>query len=294
MSRLQLSGTGVALVTPFTASGSIDYPALGRVIDHVIAGGVDFVVSLGTTGEAVTLTPTERNEVLDFTVRHVDERVPIIAGFGGSNTYALCERVASYHFNGIAGILSSSPSYNKPTQEGIYRHYMRLAEVAPRPIVIYNVPSRTASNVTAETTLRLAEASDRFCAVKEAAPDLHQIAQIAKHKPEGFQLLSGDDTLTLHLLASGGDGVISVIANALPEPFTAMVRAALANDFASATRYHLDLLDIHQWLYIDGNPAGIKHALYELGVCEAHVRLPLAPLRDKYHRELRESIKAWL
>ena len=285
------SGTGVALITPFCADKSIDYPALGRIIDFVIEGGVDYIVCLGTTGEAITLSTRECREILDFTIRHVDERVPIVAGFfGGNYTEKLATTISEYNFDGVAGIMSSSPAYSKPPQEGIYQHFMRVAEVAPRPLIIYNVPGRTSSNVLPETILRLAEASDRFAAVKEASGILSQATEILRHRPAHFGVLSGDDPLATAMIAVGGHGAISVIANVLPGQFSRMINAALANDINEARRLNFDLLDVHPLLYCEGNPVGIKAAASLLGLCENHLRVPLVPLSPNRLEELRKVL----
>ena len=224
----RLRGTGVALVTPFKNNGDIDWEDLERIIEHVLTGGVEFLVSLGTTGESVTISEEEQRQILDFTIKVNRGRAPLVAGvFGSNNTRALVEKVKNFNFEGIDALLSSNPSYSKPGQEGIFQHYMALAEESPRPIIIYNVPSRTASNMTAETTLRLANASDKFLGIKEASDDIYQVIKILKGRPKNFLMLSGDDFMTLPLIAVGGDGVISVIANATPRPFSDMVRAAL-------------------------------------------------------------------
>jgi 4-hydroxy-tetrahydrodipicolinate synthase len=287
----RFGGTGVALITPFRADKSVDYVALGRVIDHVIAGGVDYVVCLGTTGEAITLSSQECREVLDFTLRHVDERVPVVAGFfGGNYTAHLVQKIRGYNFDGVAGIMSSSPAYSKPPQEGIYQHYLRIAEAAPRPLILYNVPGRTCSNVLPETVLRLAEESDRFAAVKEASGILGQATEILRHRPEHLSVLCGDDPLTTALIAVGGHGGISVIANALPGHYSRMVRAALDNDVATARRLNWDLLDVHPLLYEEGNPVGIKAACSILGLCDNHLRVPLVPLSDPVFERLRRVL----
>lgn len=273
-------GTGVALVTPFK-NGRIDWEDLEKVIEHVIAGGVEFLVSLGTTGESVTLSDTEHREILDFTIKVNRGRLPLVAGvFGGNNTAALVEKMRSFNFDGIDALLSSNPAYSKPGQEGIFQHYMALAEVSPLPIIIYNVPSRTASNMTAETTLRLANASDKFLGVKEASDDIYQIMKIIKGKPKDFLVLSGDDFITLPLIAAGGDGVISVIANTTPRPFTDMVRAALRHDLPTAQRLNLKLLELYKLLFLEGNPVGVKAAMELQGLCSREVRLPLVPMSE--------------
>lgn len=274
-------GTGVALVTPFK-NGQIDWEDLEKVIEHVIAGGVEFLVSLGTTGESTTISEDEHRQILDFTIKVNRGRLPLVAGiFGGNNTAVLVEKIQSFNFEGIDALLSSNPAYNKPGQEGIFQHYMALAEVSPRPIIIYNVPSRTASNMTAETTLRLANASDKFLGVKEASDDIYQVMKIIKGKPKDFLVLSGDDFITLPLIASGGDGVISVIANTTPRPFTDMVRAALRQDMPTAQRLNLKLLELYKLLFIEGNPVGVKAAMELQGLCSREVRLPLVPMSEQ-------------
>lgn len=277
MKQQKFRGTGVALVTPFR-QGSVDYAALERIIEHVIEGGVDFIVSLGTTGEAITLSAAECREVFDFTIRQVNDRLPIVAGLFGSNyTHKLVDGVKGYDFDGFDAIMSSSPAYNKPPQEGIFQHYLALEKVSPLPIIIYNVPGRTGSNVEPETVLRLAEASDKFIAVKEASGDMVQGMQILKNRPDDFLVLSGDDPTALPLAACGGDGVISVVSNLYPEHWSTMMRAALAGDMKTAARINLQLLDIHPWLYADCNPSGVKAGLEILGLCSKEVRIPLTP-----------------
>lgn len=274
-------GTGVALVTPFK-NGGIDWDDLERIIEHVIAGGVEFLVSLGTTGESATISEDEQRQILDFTIKTNRGRLPLVAGvFGSNNTAALVEKVNHFNFDGIDALLSSNPAYNKPGQEGIFQHYMALAEASPKPIIIYNVPSRTASNMTAETTLRLANASDKFLGVKEASNDIYQVMKIIKGRPKHFLVLSGDDFITLPLIASGGDGVISVIANTTPRPFTDMVRAALRHDMATAQQLNLKLLELYKLLFIEGNPMGVKAALELQGLCSREVKLPLAPMTEQ-------------
>lgn len=291
MRQPPFSGAGVALVTPFSESKAIDYPALEKLIEYVIGGGVDFIVSLGTTGEAITLSSRECREVLDFTIKVVNGRLPIVAGLFGSNyTEKLVNSLHTYNFDGIDAIMSSSPAYSKPSQEGIYQHYMAVAEASPVPIIIYNVPGRTSSNVTAATTLRLAHASDKFIAVKEASGDLMQAMKILKDKPARFQLWSGDDVLTLPLIACGATGVISVIANAFPEQFSGMVHAAMDGNLEKARRLNDLLLDIHPWLYVDGNPSGIKAAMEILGLCRQSLRIPLTPVAEATYERLKKEV----
>lgn len=277
----RLSGTGVALVTPFR-NGVVDWESLEKIIEHVIAGGVEFLVSLGTTGESVTTSEAEHRQILDFTIKTNRGRLPVVAGiFGGNNTAELVQKIRSYNFDGIDALLASNPAYNKPSQEGIFQHYMALAEASPRPIIIYNVPSRTASNMSAETTLRLAHASGNFIGIKEASDDIYQVCEIIKGKPDNFLVLSGDDFITLPLIACGGNGVISVIANTVPRPFTDMVRAALRQDMPTAQQLNLKLLELYKLLFIEGNPVGVKAALELQGLCSREVRLPLVPMTEQ-------------
>ncbi len=286
-----LSGTGVALVTPFRKK-AIDYDALSRLIEYTLAGGVDFLVSLGTTGEAITQSPEECRSVLSFTVKEVKGRVPVVAGLFGSNyTEKLVNALRTYDFEGIAAIMSSSPAYSKPTQEGIYQHYRAVAEASPVPVILYNVPGRTSSNIAAATTLRLAHSSEQFIAVKEASGDLSQAIAILKDKPAHFQVWSGEDPLTLPMIACGATGVISVIANAFPRQFSGMVRHALAGQLLEARKLNDQLHDIHPFLYADGNPAGIKGALEMLGLCSKETRIPLTPLSDQTYLGLHRALE---
>ncbi|MBL7822621.1 MAG: 4-hydroxy-tetrahydrodipicolinate synthase [Saprospiraceae bacterium] len=287
-----LRGTGVALITPFNQEKEIDYPALQKLIEHCIAGGVNSLISMGTTGESVTLTKEEKAQLLAFTIKQAAGRAQIIVGIGGNNTQEVAEEIESLDTTGISAILSSSPAYNKPSQEGIYQHYMALEKVAKLPIIIYNVPGRTASNLTAETTLRLAHASSKFAGVKEASGDLAQATKIIKDRPEHFLVLSGDDPLALALVGIGGDGVISVIANAYPKEFSQMIRMSLNGDFNAAQKINNTLFDLHKWLYIDGNPSGIKAACHLLGICENEFRLPLVPMAAANYQKLREAMEA--
>ncbi|MCB0566231.1 MAG: 4-hydroxy-tetrahydrodipicolinate synthase [Phaeodactylibacter sp.] len=292
MRQPPFSGAGVALVTPFKENKAIDYSALEKLIEFVIEGGIDFIVSLGTTGEAITLSSQECRQVLDFTIKVVNGRLPIVAGLFGSNyTEKLVNSLKSYDFDGIDAVMSSSPAYSKPSQEGIYQHYMAAAEASPVPIIIYNVPGRTSSNVSAATTLRLAHASDKFIAVKEASGDLVQAMKILKDKPGHLQVWSGDDPLTLPLISCGATGVISVIANAYPRLFSDMVRVARAGDFGKARQLNDELLDIHPWLYVDGNPPGIKAAMEILGLCRQDLRIPLTPVTEATYQRLKKEIE---
>ena len=270
----QFRGTGVALVTPFR-NGSIDFPALKKIIEYNINGGVDYLVSLGSTGEAITLSTEECRAVVDFTLEVNNGRLPVMVGqFGHNNTQQLIGRIKQFDFTGIAAVLSSSPAYNKPSQEGIFQHYTAVAEYCPVPIIIYNVPGRTSSNVLPETIIRLANANPKFIGVKEASGDIVQASHIIKHKPDHFLVISGDDPSALGFIACGGDGLISVIANTLPQQISDMIRHALNNDSTTAIQQHLQLLDMHHWLYLEGNPVGVKAGYGITG--PLHPRSPLA------------------
>jgi 4-hydroxy-tetrahydrodipicolinate synthase len=283
-------GTGVAIITPFK-DNEVDYPALANIIDHVINGGVNYIVALGSTGETATLNEAEARDILDFCIKHINNRVPLVAGnFGGNDTKELVKKIKDYNFDGVAAILSSSPAYIKPSQEGIYRHYMALAEVSPVPIIIYNVPGRTRSNIEWETTVRLAEASKNFVGIKEASGDLIQTTRIIKNKPDHFIVTSGDDEVALAMTAVGGDGVISVMANALPKAFSQMINFALDQDYYAARSLNFKTYDLHKWLYVEGNPVGIKSAMEVLGFCTNEVRLPLSPLSAPNYAKLKEEL----
>ncbi len=286
----RFKGTGVALVTPFK-NGAIDFPALQRIIEHTISGGVDYLVTLGSTGESATLSENESRQIIEFTAKVNNSRLPLVAGmFGHNNTSALIHHIKNFDFTGVDAILSSSPAYNKPTQEGIFQHYAAVADHCPLPIILYNVPGRTSSNILPQTVVRLARSNPKFIAVKEASGDIVQTSHIIKNAPDKFLVLSGDDPTTLACIACGGHGVISVIANALPHPFSSMVNHALNNDFTSASRLHLQLLDLHHWLYLEGNPAGVKAALEIQGFCSREVRLPLTPLSEKNMEGLKNEM----
>jgi 4-hydroxy-tetrahydrodipicolinate synthase len=286
MRHEKFEGTGVALVTPFR-NNEIDFPALEKLIEHVIKGQVEFLVPLGSTGESATLNEEEQRTVLDFVIEKNKGRKAILAGnFGGKNTQELCKKIKSYNFDGIDGILSSSPEYSKPNQEGIYRHYMALADASPVPIMIYNVPGRTKSNIEWSTTIRLAEASTNFIGIKEASGDLIQATRIIKNRPKGFIVTSGDDEVALPMIACGGEGVISVIANAFPLEFSTMIRLAREENFVQARLWNYKTYDLHKWLYIEGNPVGIKSALEQLDICTNEVRLPLCNMNEENYNKL--------
>lgn len=284
----QFRGTGVALVTPFDKDLQVDYNALERLVSHSIAGGVEFLVVMGTTGENPTLSAEEKNQVLKAVIEANNGRVPIVYGVGGNNTQACVSELQNRDFDGVDAILSVSPYYNKPTQEGIYQHYKLLSENSPLPIILYNVPGRTGSNMSAETTLRLAHDFENIIAVKEASGDLDQVMKIINDRPEGFLVLSGDDNLTLAMLALGGDGVISVSGQAFPAVFTEMVRQGLAGNIEAARPLHYRLYEITNMLFAEGNPGGVKETLEIQSIMEAHMRQPLWPVSAA----LRQALEA--
>jgi len=284
-------GTGVAIITPFR-NNEIEFEALAKIIEYVIAGGINFIVALGSTGETATLNEVEARTILDFCIQKIDKRVPLVAGnFGGSDTKELVRKIENYDFDGIAAILSSSPAYVKPSQEGIFRHYAAMAEVSPVPIILYNVPGRTRSNMEWETTVRLANHSKKFIGIKEASGDLIQTTRIIKNKPADFFVTSGDDEVALPMVAAGGDGVISVIANAFPKSFGGMIKSALEQDYETSRKLNFATYDLHKWLYIEGNPVGIKSAMEIMGFCTNEVRLPLSPLSKGNYEQLAQEIE---
>ena len=286
----KIKGTGVALITPFNEDFSIDYASLEKLINHQIDGAIDYLVVMGTTGESVVLSKSEKREVVDFCKKINAGRLPIILGLGSNNTFALVEEIKSTDFDGIDAVLSVSPYYNKPTQDGIYLHYKMIAEVCPLPIILYNVPGRTASNISAETTLRLANDFENIVAVKEASGDLQQIAEIIEKRTANFLVLSGDDGLTSKMIAMGGDGVIAVIGQSHPKDFSAMVRAGLKGDIEKANQLHEKLSPIYEPLYIDGNPAGIKATLNIMGICKNILRPPLVGVTEETYNNLKRFI----
>lgn len=287
--RNKFSGTGVAMVTPFKKDKFVDFEALEKLTGHLINGGVDFLVILGTTGEAATQDRDERKEVFEFIVQIVDGKVPLVAGFGGNNTSRLIKDIESFHFRGYDAILSASPHYNKPSQEGIYQHYKVVADNSPVPVILYNVPGRTASNVTAQTALKLAE-HENIIGIKEASGDLNQCMEIVQHKPKDWLVLSGEDLLTLPMIGFGMDGVISVIGNAYPRQFSDMVRLAQDDKFNDARQLHYQLKTLMEMIFEEGNPAGVKCLLHQLGICEEYMRMPLVPVSDALRNRIEQAL----
>ncbi len=291
MSSKKFTGTGVAIITPFK-KGQVDFLALEKIVNHLIKGKVNYLVPLGTTGESATLSESEQREVLDCVLSVNKKRLPIVAGnFGGKNTSAIIEKLNNWNLRGVDAILSASPEYSKPSQEGIYKHYMALAKVSPKPIILYNVPGRTKSNIEWQTTVRLAKASSKFIAIKEASADLVQAAKIIQNKPSRFLVLSGDDETALPFLSLGGNGVLSVIANVYPKSFSTMVNFCLKQEFKKANKLNNQYFELHQWLYVEGNPVGIKNAMNYAGLCEDEVRLPLSRMRNTYSSKLKACME---
>jgi len=283
----KIKGTGVALVTPFNEDKSVDYKGLENLLNHVIDGGIDYLVLMGTTGESVTLSKGEKEAVVDFCKKINNSRIPVVLGIGGNNTMQVVEDIKSANLDGIDAILSVSPTYNKPSQEGIYQHYKMISGNCPLPIIVYNVPGRTASNISAETIIRMANDFKNIVAVKEASGDMDQIMKIIKNKPSDFVVLSGDDGLTLPMIHMGAEGVISVIGQSHPKEYSDMVSFGLSGNQEIANQLHNKLYDFYVPLYAEGNPVGIKACLELLGICKSQVRLPLVEASDVIKNELK-------
>lgn len=286
----KFKGLGVAMVTPFTSANAIDYKAVERLVEHLISNGVNYIVLLGTTAESVTLTETEKQELVSFVARQNNKRVPLVVGMGGNNTSALINSFHKFNFAGIDGILSVTPYYNKPTQKGLELHYKAIAAETELPIILYNVPGRTGVNMTAETTLKLAHEVHNIVAVKEASGNLNQQSYILRDRPSDFLVISGDDGLVLPQIAMGLDGVISVVGNALPRQFSSLVQLALAGNYNQAREIHYKLTEVIDNLFIEGNPGGVKAALNILGIIENNLRLPLAPVSGATFNKLKSLI----
>ena len=286
----KFKGTGVAIVTPFKKSGAIDFDAYEKIVDHVIGGGVDFIVVLGTTGESPTISKPEKKALVEFSVRVINKRVPLVVGIGGNSTSEVVLAIHGMPFKGVDAILSVCPYYSKPQQEGIYQHFKIIAEASPVPVILYTVPGRTSSNISASTTLRLAKECPNIVGIKEASGNFDQIFQIIKRKPKDFLVLSGDDGLTLPLISSGADGVISVIANAFPKEFSEMVKFAVEGKINAARNIHYKLIDFTNALFTDGSPSGIKAALEIKHLCHNYLRLPLVPVNQETYNLINSLI----
>ena len=287
---MNFGGVGVALVTPFNEKKEINFGEFEKVCQYVIDNGVDYLVVLGTTGESVVLSKKEKQDLIKATVSVADGKVPVVAGFGGNNTYKIAEELKAYELTGVDAILSVSPSYNKPTQEGIYEHYKVIATSTDLPIILYNVPSRTASNIKAATTIQLANEFKNIIAIKEVTNDWNQIIELCRNKPDGFGLLSGDDKLALPSISLGFDGVISVIANATPKLFSTMIHKGLEGDFITARKILYKLDELIGYIFEQGNPAGVKCVLEHLGVCKDELRLPLMPVNYDLRKRISQRV----
>lgn len=284
-------GTGVAIITPFSENGAIDWASFKKLIRFLTEGKVEYLVVMGTTGENVTISKEEKQEIFQFVVRENAGKLPLVAGIGGNNTAEVLEGLKHTDLTGYQAILSVSPYYNKPNQEGIFHHYKMISEASPLPVIMYNVPGRTGMNVSAETTIRIARACPNIIATKEASGNFEQIMQIIKNKPDGFEVISGDDGITLPMMAVGSIGVISVVANAFPAKFSEMVRLALDENYPAARVIHYQLVDIIGSLFEEGSPSGVKAYLSEMGVCGNHFRMPVYKVSDKLHYKIKSLMQ---
>ncbi|MFA7686475.1 MAG: 4-hydroxy-tetrahydrodipicolinate synthase [Moheibacter sp.] len=287
----KLTGTGIALITPFNENREIDYPALEKLVDHTVNGGVEYLVCLGTTAETPTLNEKEKAEILAVIKSANAGRLPLVVGIGGNNTEEVKSEFNTTDLSDFIAVLSASPAYNRPNQEGIYQHYKALAENTDVPIILYNVPSRTGSNINPETTLRLAHDFKNIIAIKEASPNFLQSTEILKDKPNGFEVISGDDEFGLPMTLAGGKGVISVIAQGLPQAYTKMIRLGLNRQVDEAYQIHYQLMDIIRAIYIEGNPSGIKSLLDHQGICKSFTRLPLVPASEELSRKIKSLLE---
>ncbi len=286
MIQERLFGTGVALVTPFLSNGEVDFKALNQVTEHIIANGVDYLVVMGTTAESATLSKQEKEDVLRAIIQINHGRIPIVYGIGGNYTELVVQTIKSQDFSGIDAVLTVTPYYNKPNQSGLYRHFETVAQASPVPIILYNVPGRTGVNLQADTALRLAYEIPNIVATKEASGNLDQIMTILRDKPDSFMVISGDDALTFPMIALGASGVISVVANAVPDKMATMVRLALQGNYDVSRKIHFDLLELVSMIFREGSPAGVKAALGHLGLCDSHVRLPLTPVSRSLQNQI--------
>lgn len=287
----KLHGAGVALITPFDTDGSVDFDSLARLIDYQVKEGMDYLVSLGTTGETATLSKEEKKKIWEFTATRVNNRVPLVAGIGGNNTAEIMKDISEFDIAGYSAILSVSPYYNKPSQEGVYHHYKAIAQASKLPIILYNVPGRTGSNMTAETTVRLAREFDHVVATKDASGSFTQFSEILRDRPQDFLLISGDDPVTLPMMSLGAAGIISVVGNAYPKKVATLTALCADNDYKAARAIHSELLYITELCFVEGNPCGIKYILKQQGIIDSDfVRLPLVSVSDKTKRLIEEEM----
>lgn len=291
MLREKLKGTGVAIITPFQNNGDIDFIALEKVINFIIDNAVEYIVTLGTTGETPTLEKSEKVDIINFTFEKVNGRIPIVVGIGGNNTKEVIKDIETLPISNATAILSASPYYNKPSQEGLYMHYKLLSEASPKPIILYNVPGRTGRNLNASTTIKLSHDFENIAGIKEASGDLAQCMQIIKDCQKDFLVVSGDDNLAMSQIACGMQGVISVAANCFPKDFSNMIRAALQNDFDTARKLQYKMLEAYDILFAENNPAGVKAFLYEMGLIQNEFRLPITKLSDPQHKRVVDFLK---
>ena len=289
--REKFTGTGIAIITPFHADGKIDWESFSKLIEFWINGKVEYLVVLGTTGESATIHGAEKQEVFSFVAKAVAGRLPLVAGIGGSDTNKVIQEYKVFDLAGYDAILTASPAYNKPNQEGLFQHYKALDGAAPLPIIMYNVPSRTGQNVSGETTIRIAKGCKNIFATKEACGNFDQINYIIKNKPANFMVISGDDPITLHMIAAGAEGLISVVANAYPQEYSNMVRLCLQGNFDAAKPLHYKYIDIIASMFAEGSPSGVKAYLSEMGLCQNTFRLPVWPVSDKHHSKIKELMK---
>lgn len=288
--RETLSGTGVAVVTPFAKDGSLDHDALGKLLDKLVENGVDYIVTLGTTGETPVLSAEEKKDIILFTQKQLAGRIPMVVGIGGNDTRSVVNDMETYPLDGAVAVLSAGPYYNKPSQEGLFQHYLALAEASPKPVLIYNVPGRTGRNIDARTTLRLAAESGNIAGIKEASGDMAQCMEILKERPEDFLVVSGDDALALPQMACGMDGVISVAANCFPKEFSDMVRFCRDQNFREAVKINNKLIPAYNLMFAENNPAGAKAFLYEMNMMENVMRLPVVPLSGALHQQVKNYL----
>ena len=289
-----LKGSGVAIITPFDEEGRVDYPAVKGVVDHIISGGIDYIVLMGTTAETATLTSEERAKVVALIVEVVADRVPLILGIGGNNTQVVVDTIKQTDLTAFKALMSVCPYYTRPSQEGIYQHFKHIATAAPIPVILYNVPARTGVSISNETTVRLATDCANIIAIKDATGDLESVIALLDLGPDGFHVISGDDALALPVVLSGGSGVISVIGGALPNQVSKMIRLALENRIDEATVYHNQLLEMIDLIFREGNPAGVKNLSKHLGLCTGNVRLPLVPASEPLSVAISEANKVFL
>lgn len=285
----ELRGLGVAMATPFQENGKVDFAGLEKLVKH-LHEGAHYLVVMGTTGEAVTLSEEERFSILDFVLEINSKKLPVVFGMGGNDTARLADEMSRFDRKGVSAFLTASPAYNKPTQEGVYRHYRALSQASPLPIIMYNVPGRTASNISPETVKRIAEDAPKVIGIKEAAGQIEQVMELRRILPEDFLLISGDDPLFLPHMACGGDGIISVLGNVAPKRFRAIYELSLAGDFEAARKIHLELLPLIELLFAEGNPGGVKEALKHLGICDHHLRLPLYPVTEGLSEKIARAL----